>query len=208
MGLKYFLPATIAFASILCSSCSKAPTASAKEEADASKAAKPVEAVTARAVYFELYKTARTWAPDLLTLTIKAGEVPNVKNGDGTAGLWTVVFVSPSKKEARTFTWAVADSGPDIHKGMNISDKQVWNGATPTSKGFVNGEFLIDSDAAYKAAAGKADTWLKAHPGVKYTMSLGNSSRFPAPVWYVMWGDTKNGYFAFVNATTGGLVTQ
>lgn len=208
MGLKYFSPATLAVAAMLLPSCSTAPAPNAKEEAAKKEAAKPVEAVPARAAYFELYKTARTWAPDLLTLTVTAGEVPNIKNEDGKAGMWTVVFVSPSRKEARTFTYAVADSGPDIHKGLNISDKQVWGGATPTSKAFVNGEFLIDSDAAYKTGSEKAAVWLKAHPGAKYTMSLGNSSRFPAPVWYIMWGDTKNGFIAYVNATTGALVTQ
>jgi hypothetical protein len=35
---------------------------------------------------------------------------------------------------------------------------------------------------------------------------LGNASRFAAPVWYVMWGTTKNGYAALVNATTGAIV--
>lgn len=209
MGMKLFSAATVTVAAILLSSCSEAPPPSTKAETEAKKeAAKPAGAVAARLAYFEMYKVARTWAPDLLTLNLKSGEVPNIKNEDGKAGLWTAVFVSPSKKEARTFSWAVADSGPDIHKGMNISDKQTWGGATPTSKAFVNGEFLVDSDAAYKTASDKAAGWLKTHPGVKYTMTLGNSSRFPAPVWYIMWGSAKDGYFTYVNATTGAIVTD
>ncbi|WP_321476071.1 hypothetical protein [uncultured Paludibaculum sp.] len=209
MGLKYFTAATVAVAAIFLSSCSEAPSASKKAETEAKKEpAKPAEAIAARVAYFEMYKTARTWAPDLLTLTLKSGEVPNIKNEGGKAGVWTAVFVSPSKKEARTFSYAVADDGADIHKGLNISDKLVWNGATPNSKAFTNGEFLIDSDAAFKTISEKAEPWLKAHPGEKATISLGSTSRFPAPVWYIMWGTAKNGYFGYVNATTGAIVTQ
>jgi len=37
------------------------------------------------------------------------------------------------------------------------------------------------------------------------TFRLGNASRFSAPVWYIVWGTTKNGYAALVNATTGAI---
>ena len=33
---------------------------------------------------------------------------------NGKAGLWTVVFVSPSRKDARIFNYAVADGGPAV----------------------------------------------------------------------------------------------
>jgi hypothetical protein len=39
-------------------------------------------------------------------------------------------------------------------------------------------------------------------------MTLGNSARFPAPVWYIIWGTPKSGFAAYVNATTGALVTK
>jgi len=188
-------------------SCSTAPPP-AKVETEAKKEPpKPPEAIAARSAYFEAYKLARSWAPDVLGLTLTAGEVPNIKNADGKAGLWTAVFVSPSRREARTFNYAVTDSG-DYRKGVNVSGPLVWGGATPTAKAFSNTEFLIDSDTAYKTAAEKAADWLKAHPNTKYTMALGNSARFPAPVWYIMWGTKANGYFLFVNAVTGSIVTR
>ena len=168
--------------------------------------AKAPEAIAAQRAFYEMYKSARTWATDLLTLSVTSGEVPNIKNEDGKAGLWTVVFVSPSRREARRFTYAVADSGEDIHKGVNVSNALGWGGATPASKPFSNSEFAVDSDAAYKAAVEKAAGWLKTHPNQKATLRLGNASRFAAPIWYVMWGTTKNGYAALVNATTGAIV--
>jgi hypothetical protein len=80
-----------------------------------------------------------------------------------------------------------------------------WGGATTTSKPFTSSEFAVDSDAAYKTAFGKAEGWLKKHPNMQATFRLGNASRFAAPVWYIVWGTTKNGYWALVNATTGAF---
>jgi hypothetical protein len=193
---------------IFLSACSQAPKTTSTVGTEARKEpAKAPEAVAARTPYFEMYKSARAWAPDLLALTIKSGEVPNVKNEGGRAGLWVVVFVSPSRREARTFSYAVANAGTDLRKGINISDKQIWNGATPTAKAFANGEFSIDSDAAYEVAQEKAAGWLKTHPKAQATFTLGSTSRFPAPVWYILWGTNKDGYAVYVNAITGKIVT-
>lgn len=198
--------ATVAFAILVLPACSEPPKPVAKVESEAKKEpAKAPEAITAQRAFYELYKPARAWATDLLALSVTSGEVPNIKNEDGKAGLWTVIFVSESRKEARSFTYAVADSG-DFRKGVNVSNALGWSGATPTSKPFSNSEFTVDSDAAYKTAVEKASGWLKGHPDEKVTFRLGNASRFPSPVWYVMWGTTKNGYAALVNATTGTIV--
>ena len=207
MHKKVLFAATAAIATLVLSACSEAPKPVAKVETEAKKEpAKAPEAVTAQRAFYEMYKPARAWATDLLALSVVDGEVPNVKNEDGKAGLWTAIFVSPSRREARSFTYAVADSGADIRKGVNVSNALVWGGATKMSKPFSNSEFAVDSDAAYKVAFEKADGWLKKHPNQKATFRLGNASRFAAPVWYIMWGTTKNGYAALVNATTGAAL--
>jgi hypothetical protein len=208
MNKKILLSATAMVASLLLSGCSEAPTP-AKVETEAKKEpAKAPEAVTAQLAFYEMYKPARTWATDPLALSVTSGEVPNIKNEGGKAGLWTAIFVSPSRREARSFTYAVVDNG-DIRKGVNISNALPWGGATKESKPFSNSEFAVDSDAAYKVAADKAEApWLKAHPGEKATLRLGNASRFAAPIWYIMWGSTKGGYAALVNATTGAIVEK
>jgi hypothetical protein len=207
MNKQVLLTATAVVAGLVLSACSEAPKTTAKVEIEAKKEpAKAPEAVTAQTAYYAMYKPARAWATDLLALSLVSGEVPNIKNEDGKAGLWTAIFVSPSRKEARSFTYAVANSGGDIRKGVNVSNALLWTGATKTSKPFSNGEFVVDSDDAYKAAFEKAAGWLKKHPNQKASLRLGNASRFAAPVWYVMWGTTKNGYAALVNATTGAIV--
>jgi hypothetical protein len=204
MNKQVLFTATVFLATLALSACSQAPST---VEAEAKKEpAKTPEAITAQRAFYEMYKPARAWASDLLALSVISGEVPNIKNEDGKAGLWTAIFVSPSRKEARSFTFAVVDSGADIRKGVNVSNALAWGGATRTSKPFSNSEFVVDSDAAYKAAFEKAAGWLKKHPNQKATFRLGNASRFAAPVWYVMWGTNKNGYAALVNATTGAVV--
>jgi len=205
MAKKVSLTVTIALLAL--SPCSQAPKPAAKAEGEGKKA--PVqapEAVSAQLAFYEAYKPARTWATDLLALSVVSGEVPGINNECGKAGLWTVTFVSPSRKEARIFTYAVANASADIRKGVNISDALPWGGATKTSKPFSNSEFAVDSDTAYNVAVEKAAAWLKKHPNQKLTFRLGNASRFAAPVWYVMWGTTKNGYAALVNATTGSVL--
>jgi hypothetical protein len=117
--------------------------------------------------------------------------------------MWTAVFVSPGRREARTFVWAVRDSGSNIHKGVTAGPAQSWTGATPKSKPFQVTEFAVNSDAAFKTASQKGASWLKKHPGKKASLSLVSTARFPAPTWYVMWGNQKLGYLAFINATTG-----
>ncbi len=207
MNKSVLFTATAVLATLLLSACSEAPPVAAKVETEAKKEpVKAPEAITAQLAFYEMYKPARAWATDLLALSVASGEAPNIKNEDGKAGMWTAVFVSPSRKEARSFTYAVVDSGADIRKGVNISNALAWSGATPASKPFSNSEFAVDSDAAYKVALAKAEDWLKKHPNQKATMRLGNASRFAAPVWYVMWGTTKNGYAALVNATTGAIL--
>jgi hypothetical protein len=207
MNNKILFTATAMVAALVLSACSEAPKPTAQVATEAKKEPeKAPEAVTAQRAFYELYKPARAWAADLLALSVVSGEVPNIKNEDGKAGLWTVVFVSPSRKEARSFTYAVVASGGDIRKGVNVSNALLWTGATKTSKPFSNSEFAVDSDAAYKVAFEKAAGWLKKHPNQKATFRLGNASRFAAPVWEIMWGTTKNGYAAYVYATSGAVV--
>jgi hypothetical protein len=204
---KVLLTATVTVATLALFACSQAPTPAANPATETKKeAAKPPEAVTAQTAFYESYKLARSWATDLLALSVTSGEVPNIKNEDGKCGQWTTVFVSPSLKQARSFTYAVASSGTDISKGVNVGNALPWGGETRDSMPFTNGQFSVDSDAAYKTGLQKASDWLKAHPGEKVSFRLGNATRFGAPVWYIMWGSTQNGYAALVSATTGLIV--
>lgn len=195
------------FALFAGSTCIKSATVEPRRPADAATAAKGADPVAAQSAFYEMYKPARQWAKDVMPLMVSSGEVPGVKNAGGKAGMWTSVFVSPSRREARTFFYAVIDSGSEIHKGVTIGRVQEWGGASAKSKPFSSGEFSVDSDAAYATAAKKADAWLKKNPGKKLSIFLASESRFAGPAWYFMWGNQKSGYLAFISATTGQPLT-
>jgi hypothetical protein len=189
--------------------CSEAPTPTEIQKAGVEtkqEPAKPPEPVAAQTAFYEMYKPARTWAPDLLALSLTSDEVPSMKGEDGKFPMWTAVFVSPSLREARTFTYSVVDDGATIHKGVSVGGAEPWSGATPKSAPFQTTGFVVDSDAAYKTAYAKAEEWVKKHPGKEVSFSLGSAARFPAPVWFIIWGDTKSGYAVYVNATLGTVI--
>src|SRR5260370_6606002 len=173
MNKKVLCTATALVAALLFSACSEARKEEAKVETEAKKEpARAPEAIAAQLAFYEMYKPARAWATDLLALSVASGEAPNIKNEDGKAGMWTAVFVSPSRKEARSFTYAVVDSGADIRKGVNISNALTWSGATATSKPFSNRELTVDSGAAYTAARERAASWRKKLRRPKVTHQL------------------------------------
>lgn len=187
--------------------CSEAPAPTeTKTEAVPKKEEAPAGPVTAKTAFYEMYKTARSWAPDFMLLSMDSSEVPGITPEDGKFGMWRAVLVSPSRNEARTFTYAVKDSGTDIHKGVDVSPAQSWSGPTPAARPFQTMDFEIDSDAAYKAAFAKAERWVKEHPGKEVAFTLGNASRFPTPVWYIVWGTKSSGYSVLISAMTGNEV--
>jgi hypothetical protein len=205
---KYLLKTAAAVAAALfLTACSEAPKPAATTEEPKQEAAKPPEPVAAKTAFYEIYKMARPWATDLTPLSMSSGELKGFKNEGGKAAMWTAVFVSPSLKQARTFTYAIATVDTTL-KGVSAGAAQAWSGATKASMSFSQSDFQINSDDAYKTAATKAADWLEKNKDKPVSMALGYASQFPAPVWRFTWGDAKSGYVVFVNATSGSLVTK
>ncbi len=200
---KWFAATTAVLAVLVLASCSEAPTSAGTKTETAPRKEAPAGPVTAKTAFFEMYKPARAWAPDFMLLSMDSSEVPGITSDGGKFGMWRAVFVSPSRNEARTFTYAVVSSGTDIHKGVDISPAQTWSGPTPASRPFQTMDFATDSDAAYQVAIAKAGAWVKEHPDKKAAFTLANASRFPTPVWYILWGTKTSGYSVLVSATTG-----
>jgi hypothetical protein len=192
--------------------CSSEPakTPEVKTDTDAAKKAPagPPEPVLAKTAFYEMYTPAHAWAPDLVPISLKSGEVAGVKNSQGQAGVWIAVFGSLSQHMARTYTYSVADETPTYAKGVKAESPEAWSGPTTAVMTFQTSDFTIDSDAAYKAAATKAADWLKdpENAAKPVSFSLGAASRFPAPVWYILFGNAKSGFVALVSATTGNIM--
>src|SRR5258708_3229421 len=205
---KNLLKGALVVAALGLAACSSEPAKTTEVKTDtesAKKAAGPPEPVAAKTAFYEMYTPAHAWAADLLPISLKSGEVAGVKNTEGKAGVWTAIFGSPSQHLARTYTWSAAEQLPAIYKGVKAEVPEAWAGPTTAVMTFQTGDFTIDSDAAYKAAAEKAGAWLKdpENAAKPVALSLGAATRFPAPVWYILFGNTKSGFVALVNATTG-----
>lgn len=212
---KSLWKAAFVVAAIGLTGCSSDSAKTTGAPTDADTAAKqapagPPEPVAAKAAFWQMYTPAHTWAADLVPISLKSGEVAGVKNTDGKAGVWTAVFGSPSQHAARTYIYSVADQLPDIAKGVKGQLAEAWAGPTSSVMTFQTADFTVDSDAAYKAAADKAGDWLKQKDNAQksVSLSLGAASRFPAPVWVILFGNSKSGFMAVVNATTGTILTK
>jgi hypothetical protein len=212
---KSLLKAVLTVAAIGLAACSSETTNTTGTKTDAETAAKQAPAgppvpIAAKAAFWEMYTPAHAWAADLVPISLKSGEVAGVKNADGKAGVWTAIFGSPSQNSARTYVYSVADQLPDITKGVRAQLAEAWRGPTAAVMPFQTGDFTIDSEAAYKAAAAKAADWLKEKDNAAkpVSLSLGAAARFPAPVWVILFGTSKGGFVAVVNASTGALITK
>jgi hypothetical protein len=195
------LRAAVIGAVLLLTACSDSSNTSTEN-----KNAGPSTPVTGKTAFWEMYKSAHSWAADLVPLKLESKTIPGIKNDGGNAAMWSATFGSSRKREAIELTYAVAAHAPDIYKGVSIGHAVPWGGPNRDAMPFQTSDLQTDSDAAFKTASADADAWLKKHPGQDVSFQLGNAARFPAPVWYVLWGDKKTGYSVYVNTVTGKVV--
>jgi hypothetical protein len=198
------MKAAVVLGILALTSCGVTSDTSAKT--DTSKSSTLEGPIPAKTAFWEMYKSAHTWSADLVPLAVESKVVPGMKNDAGKAAMWTATFGSASKHEARVFSYSVTARPPDIYKGVMVGNSRPWGGPVPTALPFDSADFSIDSDAAYQTALAQANAWVSKNPGKDATLSLGNAARFPAPVWYVQWGDKKAGYGVFVNAKNGTVM--
>jgi hypothetical protein len=207
---------TIATTSVFLFSCVETPTHPVESTATDPATTKPAtapaatataEPVTGKTAYWEMYKMARAWAPDLTPLSLTNKKIPGHKLQGGKNVVWTAAFASPSKREVRRITYSVI-AAPGVVKGPEAENAMAWAGPTRDAMPFGIAEIGVDSDEAYKIAAKRAESWLKAHPNEDLSMTLGNASRFHGPVWYVLWGNSKSGFQTWINATTGAVIEK
>lgn len=199
------------FAALLTVACSENPkTPAADTTAQAATTSGAPEPVTGKTAYWAMYKSAYTWANDVVPLKLESKSLSGVKNDAGKAGMWTGTFGSARRAEVVEISYAVAaDQANDIMKGVNVGHGNRWSGPTADVMPFQGSDIVFDSDAAYKTASGEAESWLKKHPGMQPEYIMGNNLRtFAAPVWFVKWGDNKDGYNAFINTKTGQVAKR
>ncbi|HVT99851.1 MAG TPA: hypothetical protein VHE33_20295 [Acidobacteriaceae bacterium] len=191
------------------SGCSSTSTSSspAPQPAATTQAAAAPQIVTGKTAFWEMYKTAHAWASDAQPMRLTMKELPGYKNEAGKAGMWEATFGSGSLRSYRTFTYAIAAAPPNIYKGVDAGMALPWGGPTRDAMPIDTSMFTIDSDAAYTAAAAEAAPVLKTKPDLKVTdFEVGATSKFPTPVWYILWGSKKAGFAAVVDGSSGKVM--
>jgi hypothetical protein len=207
-ALKQCTVSAIAVAALFFAGCSQS-TNPANESKAAKEATSPPTPVTAKTAFWPMYTSARNWTPDLVMIRLTPKEVPGFKNEAGKAAMWQAAFASPSLHQYRVYSYAIAAVSPDIHKGVVAGLRLPWGGVTREAMPVELSSFNVDSDAAYQTAATDAAGWLKKNPDKQpSSFQLGNTYRFQAPVWYLVWGDQKSGYVAYVDANTGKVLNK
>ncbi|MDR5727658.1 MAG: hypothetical protein RB191_09550 [Terriglobia bacterium] len=207
--LKRSAVSAVAVAVLLLAGCSKSTTqpSATNQPASAAKPAGPPQLVPAKTAFWPMYTSAHNWAPDVITLQVTAKEVPGFKNEAGKAAMWQAAFASPSLREYRIYSYSIAAVPPDIFKGVDAGLALPWGGITRNAMPVDISLFNVDSDAAYKAAAADAADWLKKNPDKSLALfQLGDTFKFSGPVWYLLWGNEKSGYAAFVDADSGKIL--
>jgi len=181
------------------SGCSEAPKPAAEKTPP-----KPPEALTGRQAFQRMYPQARGWAPDAQPLQIVSLNLAQVKADPGEAGAWQVIFVSPSRGKAKTYTYSAVESEGNLHEGVFGGIEEDYT-ARGDSSPFQMAAIKVDSDEAYKTAAEKSADYMKKNPGKPVMFLMELSKRFPDVTWRVIWGASvgTSDYSVYVDGTTG-----
>jgi hypothetical protein len=196
---KLLLPVPAALLLTL-SACSENAPAPKKE-------AEKVEPVGGQTALFRMYQVARSRTPDAQVLkanSLAISEVPTVP--PGTAAAWEATFVSPDRRQARSYTYSIVESQGNLHKGVFPGPEQSWSGPHGASAPFLMAAVKVDTDAAYKTAlANGGAEYDKKNPGKPITFTLEKIAKFPDPVWRVIWGASAgtSNFSIYVDASTG-----
>jgi hypothetical protein len=159
--------------------------------------------LTGRQAFQRIYPQARGWAPDAQPLQISSLNLSGVKAGDGKAGVWQVIFVSPSRGKAKTYTYSAVEDG-SLHEGVFGGQEEAYTPRSDSSP-FEMAAIKVDSDEAYATAVKNSADYIQKNPGkpVMFLMQLGK--RFPDVTWRVIWGASvgTSDYSVFVDGSTG-----
>ena len=155
-----------------------------------------------------MYGSSRIWASDSMPLTVRSLNPAEVKPEPGKAGAWEVIFVSEMQGRARTYTWSAVEA-EGLHKGVFPGPQEAWHGGA--NQPFSPALLKVDTPEALESAIASAKDYMSKpgqKPPVNYMLEYAAATRFPNPVWKVLWGGSVSSaeYTVTVDATTGKVV--
>jgi hypothetical protein len=189
---------------LLLTACSpEAPKVEKKVEA-------PPEPVGAQKAFFRTLPSARTWAPDVMPLSIESLAIPEVKWGEGKYGAWKITYVSPAKQRLKVFTYSVVESPGNVYKDVFSPLEERWNGPSGQTLPFRMEAFKIESDKAWAKAVEKSAAFLakKSTQPVQFLVEW--NKRFTQPSYRIFWGSSigTSEYSVFIDTVGGEFLTK
>ena len=169
----------------------------------------PPAPVSALSAVYKMYGVGRAWAPDLEPLEVTSIPIKEIASRDGNYGAWQCVFVSPSKKTKKTYTYSLVELGESLHEGVFGAPEESYSPSASTVS-FIMPAFRVDSPAALKTALekGGGKAFQEKNPKLPVMFRMERGRRDTSPVWQVYWGTSALAslFSVFLNADTGDSI--
>ena len=197
---------TAALLAAMLSGCSDAP-----KEAPKKAEPKVVAPVGGQAAAFEMFKMARAWSSDAMLLRLENIDIPEAKAEPGKYGAWKGTFVSLAKHQRRDYSYSVAESAGNLHKGAFAGSEASYF-ANPSVHLFAVNEVKVDTVAALAAAKEQKDlaAFAAKHEDLPVQFLLEWTVQTDRPAWRVYWGGTVSTSqgSAFIDVGTGKFIKK
>ena len=95
--LKQCAAGVVSVGMLFFAGCNSEPTPAASDKPAAPAVTAPPELVSAKTAFYPMYKSAVSWASDVVLIAIKAQTVPGFTNKEGKAAMWEATWASPSR---------------------------------------------------------------------------------------------------------------
>jgi hypothetical protein len=164
--------------------------------------------ITGLQAFQRTFPSARAWAGDCKPLVARSLVMDELKPAEGKAGAWEITYVSAERSQVRIYTWSALEVG-SLHEGVFGAQPDTWRGPAGQQKPFELAAVKVDTSAALQSAVAASSEYLN-KPGDKpqITYFLEDTSRYPDPVWRVLWGPSVGAakYSVLVDATSGKVI--
>jgi hypothetical protein len=175
-----------------CSSEQKA-TSSTSATSTAKPAPEAPEYITGRAAFQKLFVSARSFAPDIKPFRLQSNYLPDAPTSEGKAGIWRGYFASPSKSEAKSYTWSGVSGENFPDRGVSHGTEDTWNPSNSSAQVWELAYLKIDSDKAYELAQKHGgDKLTKKDPKQPVSFMLDWNKQDSKLLWHVVYGTNAN----------------
>jgi hypothetical protein len=128
-----------------------------------------------------------------------------VRSEPGKAAAWEATFVSPSRRQAKRYTYSVVESAGNLHKGVFSGLDEPYLRPRGQATPFPAAAIKTDSTEVYQTALKHASDYAKKHPDMQISFIMEKIPEFPDPAWRVIWGESPSAsnFSIYVDASTG-----